>query len=113
MQAYYLKIGLGHFLDTSPIRYSLLVLLLSTICVAGCGLVNGFIDHLHTQLGTTTNYSAIANPHNSQITTGPAKLSSSLLYLHQPFPGNGFLTGEILQLHALRDSLHDLLCRTQ
>jgi hypothetical protein len=33
------------------------------------GLGIGFIDHLYTQLGTTSNYSAIANLHTSQITT--------------------------------------------
>jgi hypothetical protein len=35
--------------------------------------VNGFIDHLYTQLGTTLNYSATANLNDSQITTAPAK----------------------------------------
>jgi hypothetical protein len=35
--------------------------------------VTGFIDRLHTRLGTTGNYSATANLHNSQITTAPAK----------------------------------------
>jgi hypothetical protein len=33
----------------------------------------GFIDHLYTQLGTTSNYSAIANLHTLQITTAFAK----------------------------------------
>jgi hypothetical protein len=37
------------------------------------GLVNGFIDHSYTRLGTTSNYSATANPHNSKINTAPAK----------------------------------------
>jgi hypothetical protein len=35
--------------------------------------MNGFIDHLYTQLGNTSHYSATANLHNSQITTAPAK----------------------------------------
>jgi hypothetical protein len=35
--------------------------------------VNGFIDHLYTRLGTTSNYSATSYLHNSQITTAPAK----------------------------------------
>jgi hypothetical protein len=48
------------------------------------------VDYLHTPLGTTANYSATANLHNSQITTAPAKPFSSLLWLHQPFPNNGF-----------------------
>jgi hypothetical protein len=32
-------------------------------------LVNVFIDHLYTQLGTKSNYSSTANLHDSQITT--------------------------------------------
>jgi streptolysin S family bacteriocin protoxin len=39
----------------------------------GFELVNAFIDHLYTRLGITSNYSATANLHNSQITTAPAK----------------------------------------
>jgi hypothetical protein len=39
----------------------------------GYGLVNEFIDHLYTSLGTTSNYSATANLHYSQITTALAK----------------------------------------
>jgi hypothetical protein len=35
--------------------------------------VTRFTDHVHTRLGTTSNYSATANLHNSQITTAPAK----------------------------------------
>jgi hypothetical protein len=35
--------------------------------------VNGFIDHLYTQLGITINYRATADLHNLQITTAPAK----------------------------------------
>jgi hypothetical protein len=45
---------------------------------------------IHSRLGTTSNYSATANLHNSQITTTPAKPISSLLCLHQPIPCNGF-----------------------
>jgi hypothetical protein len=52
--------------------------------------VNAFIDHLYTPLGITSNYSAIVNLHNTKITTAAAKTFSSLLWLHQPFPGNGF-----------------------
>jgi hypothetical protein len=33
----------------------------------------GFIDHLYTRLGTTSNYSAADNLHNSQTTTAHAK----------------------------------------
>jgi hypothetical protein len=51
--------------------------------------LNGFIDRLYIPLGTTNNYSAIAELHILKITTAPTKSFSSLLY-HQPFPGNGF-----------------------
>jgi hypothetical protein len=34
--------------------------------------VNDFIDHLYTPLGTTSNYSAIADLQSLQITTAPA-----------------------------------------
>jgi hypothetical protein len=40
----------------------------------GFELVHGFIDHLYTPLGTTSNYSATANLHNSQNATAPEKL---------------------------------------
>jgi hypothetical protein len=56
----------------------------------GFNLVNGFIDHLYTQLGTTGNYSATANLHTLRLTAAPAQSFSSLLYLQQPFPSNGF-----------------------
>jgi hypothetical protein len=32
------------------------------------GLANGFIDHLYTPLGTTSNYNAVADFHTLQIT---------------------------------------------
>jgi hypothetical protein len=35
--------------------------------------VTRFIDHLYTRPGTTSDYSATTNLHNSQITTAPAK----------------------------------------
>jgi hypothetical protein len=66
----------------------------------GYGLDIGFIDHLYTPLGTTSNYSATANLRNSQITTAPTK----------PFPACCVFTScslavafrvEILQLHVL------------
>jgi hypothetical protein len=41
----------------------------------GFGLVIGFLDHL--QIITTSNYSAIANLHNLQITIAHAKSSQS------------------------------------
>jgi hypothetical protein len=53
------------------------------------GLMNGFTNHLFTRLGTTSNYSATANLHNSLFITASAK--PLLAYcLQQPFPGNGF-----------------------
>jgi hypothetical protein len=48
----------------------------------------------YTRLGTTSNYSAPIKLHNSQITIAAAKPLSSLLYLHQPFPRNGFNSGD-------------------
>jgi hypothetical protein len=50
--------------------------------------MNGFIDTLYTPLGTTGNYTTIANLHTLQITKAPAKPFSTLLCFHQPFPGN-------------------------
>jgi hypothetical protein len=35
--------------------------------------VNRYTDHLYKRLGTTNNYSATSDLHNSQITTAPAK----------------------------------------
>jgi hypothetical protein len=55
----------------------------------GIGLDIGFTDRLYARLGTTSNYIATANLHDSQITTTRLKPFSSLLCL-QPFPGNGF-----------------------
>jgi hypothetical protein len=49
----------------------------------------GFIDHLYTPLGTTSNYSAVANLNTLYITTTPAKHFPSLLRLQQSFPSNG------------------------
>jgi hypothetical protein len=52
----------------------------------GYGFTIGFIHHLCTPLGTTSNYSAIANLHNSQIITPPTK----------PFPTCCFFTSRSL-----------------
>jgi hypothetical protein len=53
--------------------------------------MNGFIDHFpYTRLVTTSSYSSTANLQNSQITTSSAKP----LCFHQPFPGNGFKSGD-------------------
>jgi hypothetical protein len=52
--------------------------------------VNGYIDHLHTLLGATSNYSSIANLHTLQISTAPSKPFPTLLCPHQRIPDNGF-----------------------
>jgi hypothetical protein len=71
------------------------------VCVTFDGVLdwlNGFIDHLYTRLGTTSNYS-VSTIHKSP--QHPLSLFSAWL-----------LTEEILQLHALRFCLHSLPCRT-
>jgi hypothetical protein len=73
--------------------------------------VNGFIDHLNTQLRSTSNYSTTVNLHNSQITTASTKLFSACCV----FISCSLATAsnvEILQLHVLRFDLHRLPCRT-
>jgi hypothetical protein len=45
------------------------------------------------QIITTSNYRANANLHTLQTTTAPTKPFPSLC-LHQPFPGNGFNSGD-------------------
>jgi hypothetical protein len=45
----------------------------------GIGLVIGFIEQL--QIVTTSNYSAIANPHTLQFTTAQTKYFQSVLSL--------------------------------
>jgi hypothetical protein len=42
------------------------------LLLTGFGLNTGFIDHLYKQLGTTRNYSAIADLQNSKSTKAPA-----------------------------------------
>jgi hypothetical protein len=63
--------------------------------------------YTYTRLGTKSNYSATANLHNSQITTAYAKLFQPALSL-PAVPWQQLLTVEILQLHALKLSLHRL-----
>jgi hypothetical protein len=43
----------------------------------GFGMVNGFIEHLYTQLITTSNYSTNTNSHTMQVTTAYTKSSQS------------------------------------
>jgi hypothetical protein len=57
-------------------------------------LETGFIDHLYTSPGTTSNYSVIANLHTLQITTASDKPFSSLLCLHQPFLATASNSGD-------------------
>jgi hypothetical protein len=73
--------------------------------------VNGFIDHLYIRSVSTSNSSATANLHNSQITTAPSKLFQHAVS-SSAFPWQRLLTVDILQLHALRSSLNSLPCRT-
>jgi hypothetical protein len=51
------------------------IILSRTMCDyrRGFGLDIGIIDYFTTRLGTTSNYSSIAEHHNSQITTTPTK----------------------------------------
>jgi hypothetical protein len=72
-----------------------LMLLSRDICVTidGIWLVNGFIDHLCTRLGTTSNYNATANLHNSQITAALSKRLPACC-LHQPLPTTASNSGE-------------------
>jgi hypothetical protein len=49
-----------------------------------------FIDHLYTPLGTTSNYSAVADLHTLYISAAAAKSYPNLLCLQRPFPINGF-----------------------
>jgi hypothetical protein len=69
--------------------------------------MNWVLDLL-TQLGTTSNYSATANLHNSQITTLPAKLfpacsvftSPSVATAANSFPGSGTIfTASLAELN--------------
>jgi hypothetical protein len=62
--------------ESIELVYSIYVWILSCVGVTmdGVRLVNGIIYHLHTQLGTTSNYSATTKLQNSQITTAHTKL---------------------------------------
>jgi hypothetical protein len=77
----------------------------------GFGLVNGFIGHLYTRLGTTTNYSATVNLQISQINTAVAELFQTAV-LSPAVPWKLLLTVEILQPHALKSCLQRLPYRT-
>jgi hypothetical protein len=73
--------------------------------------LNGFIYHLNTPLGTTSNYSATTKLHNLQIT-------KHSLNFFQPavsslaVPWQQLLKVEVLPLHSLKSFLHRLPYRT-
>jgi hypothetical protein len=48
--------------------------------IDGIGLVIGFIEHLYTQLLTTSNYSAVSDSHTLQFTTAHTKSSQSAVF---------------------------------
>jgi hypothetical protein len=51
----------------------------------GYGLVIGFIDHLCTPLGSTSNYSAIADFHTLQVTAANTKSSPARSVFNRHF----------------------------
>jgi hypothetical protein len=61
----------------------------------------------YTQLGPTSNYSAIANPHNSQITTASANLFQPAVCSPE-IARQWLLTVEFLQLHTLKPPMQNL-----
>jgi hypothetical protein len=77
------------------------------------GVWIGFIDHLYTPLGTTSNYSATANLHTLQITAARAKSSLSSVdvswqrLLTTEIPGSHCnCPANIPQLNSYRLSTH-------
>jgi hypothetical protein len=76
--------------------------IVTCMCVTIDGIwIDEFIDHLYTRLGITSNYSATATLHSSQITTAPAKPFPSLLS-SLAVSWQRRLTVEILELRELR-----------
>jgi hypothetical protein len=77
----------------------------------GFGLDIGFIDHLYTQPGTTSNYRATANLHNSQNTTAPDKPfpaccvfnTRSLVKILQPPRSSPLFTASLTELTWLAE----------
>jgi hypothetical protein len=57
-----------------------------------------FIDHLYTPLGTTSNYSAIFNLHNSQIATAPLSIFQPSVF--RRFPATASNIGDSSASHA-------------
>jgi hypothetical protein len=75
------------------------------------GEVNGFIDHLHTPLGTTSTYNTIADFHTSQTTTAPAKPFPACCVFISHSLATAANSGN-LQLYAFMSSCHSCPCRT-
>jgi hypothetical protein len=74
------RLGYVHFLPDcfqfiihKSFHYSIILSPNMSVCRRGFGLDIGNIDHFTTRLGTTSNYSSIANLHTSQITTAHPK----------------------------------------
>jgi hypothetical protein len=60
-------------------------------CTRGHELVNGFIDHIYTHHSVRQVITALSLiPTFYKLPQHPLSFFSSLLWLHQPFPGNGF-----------------------
>jgi hypothetical protein len=74
-------------------------------------LVTRFIDHLYTQLETTSNKSASANLRNSQITTASAKLFPACRVFTSRSPVTFSNSGHS-SVSALKSCLHSLRYRT-
>jgi hypothetical protein len=77
----------------------------------GFGLDIGFTGHLYTQLGTTSNYSTIANLHTLQITTAHAmSFPACCVFISRSLVGAP--NSEDSSASALKSSLHSLPYRT-
>jgi hypothetical protein len=108
----------GEFWDSTQITsrqrsyepFPIYIVTISGWLQTGYGFVNGFTDHLYSEL--QVNYSAIINLHTLQITTAPAKHFSSLLS-SSAVRWQRLLTVESLQFPARRSYLHSLPFRTQ
>jgi hypothetical protein len=96
---------LRYFYTSRSTYFKILYCNVFSLLYMGFALVNRFIDQLHTRLWTTSTYSAIADLHNLQITTAPAKPFQPAVS-SPAIPWQRLLTVEILQLHALKSALH-------
>jgi hypothetical protein len=73
----------------------------------GPGLDIGCIHHLYTRPGTTSNHSATANLHNSQMTTAPAKPFTACCVFTKRSLATASNSGDS-SASALKSSLHSL-----